>query len=80
MAKRRVKFTFPKELVDQPLIYQIGRQFSVVTNIRRANVVQDEGWVILEMEGDEDSLEKAIEYARVQGVRVDPVEGDIIAG
>ena len=48
MAKRRVKFTFPPDLVKQPVIYNIGQEFEVVTNIRRASVARDRGWVILE--------------------------------
>jgi ABC-type methionine transport system ATPase subunit len=80
MAKQRVKFTFPPELITQPLIYNMGRQFDVVTNIRRANVTRDRGWVILEISGDAPEIERAINWAIAQGVRVDPIEGDIVAG
>jgi hypothetical protein len=80
MAKQRVKFTFPPDRITQPLIYNMGRQFDVVTNIRRANVTRDRGWVILEISGDTPEIERAVEWALNQGVRVDPIEGDIIAG
>jgi L-aspartate semialdehyde sulfurtransferase ferredoxin len=80
MAKQRVKFTFPPERITQPLIYNMGRQFDVVTNIRRANVTRDRGWVILEISGETSEIERAVEWALNQGVRVDPIEGDIIAG
>jgi hypothetical protein len=80
MAKLRVKFTFPPDLVTQPVIYNMGKQFHVVTNIRRANVTRDRGWVILEISGKEDEIEKAIAWSKDQGVRVDPIEGDVIAG
>ncbi|HWP28442.1 MAG TPA: NIL domain-containing protein [Chloroflexota bacterium] len=80
MAKQRVKFTFPPELITQPVIYNMGRQFDVVTNIRRANVTRDRGWVILEISGELQEIERAIEWANRQGVRVDPIEGDIVAG
>ena len=36
MAKRRVRFTFPTPLVTQPVIYNLGHDFKIVTNIRRA--------------------------------------------
>ncbi|HZR99185.1 MAG TPA: NIL domain-containing protein [Chloroflexota bacterium] len=80
MAKQRVKFTFPPERITQPLIYNMGRQFDVVTNIRRANVTRDRGWVILEISGETAEIERAVEWALNQGVRVDPIEGDIVAG
>lgn len=80
MAIRRVKLTFPGELIKQPIIYQIGHQFPVVTNIRRADVTATYGWVVLEIEGDDDDIRRALEWTGDQGVRVDPVEGDLIAG
>jgi ABC-type methionine transport system ATPase subunit len=80
MIKRRVKFTFPPDLVTQPVIYSMGKQFNVVTNIRRANVTRERGWVVLELSGEEDEITRALEWARNQGVRVDPLEGDILAG
>lgn len=80
MPKQRVKFTFPPDLVTQPVIYNMGKEYHVVTNIRRANVTRDRGWVILEISGDDDEIERAIAWAKNQGVRVDPIEGDAIAG
>jgi len=80
MAKQRMKITFPPELVTQPVLYNMGKEFQIVTNIRRADVTGDRGWVILEMTGVDTEIERAIEWAKGQGVRVEPIEGDIIAG
>jgi hypothetical protein len=80
MAKLRVRLTFPPDLITQPVIFNMGKEFNVVTNIRRANVTRDRGWVVLEISGSDDEVERAIEWARAQGVRVDPIEGDLIAG
>lgn len=80
MAKRRVKFTFPPDLITEPVIYRLGKEFEVVTNIRRANVNEQEGWVILELEGEPQDIDGGIAYVISQGVRVDPVEGDFVAG
>ena len=80
MARQRVKFTFPQELITLPIIYELGKQFSIVTNIRRADVTEDRGWVILELEGDMAEIERGLEWVRTQGVRVDPVQGDIVEG
>lgn len=80
MAKQRVKFTFPQELITLPIIYQLGKQFNVVTNIRRADVTEDRGWVVLEVEGDLNEIERGLDWVAAQGVRVDPVQGDIVEG
>ena len=78
MTKRRVRFTFPQELVTEPMIYNLGMQFKVVTNIRRADVSENKGWVVLELEGEEAEIERGIDWVRGRGVRVDPVIGDIV--
>ena len=80
MAKQRVKFTFPQELITLPIIYELGKNFSLVTNIRRADVTEDRGWVVLELDGDLQEIERAIQWVTSKGVRVDPVEGDIVEG
>ena len=80
MAKQRVKFTFQQELIKEPLIYELGKQFALVTNIRRADVTADRGWVILELDGEVDEIERGLSWVAGKGVRVDPVEGDIVEG
>lgn len=80
MAKLRVKFTFPQNLITEPVIYKLGKDYNLVTNIRRANVTRDRGWVILELDGSAEEIEKAVSQVESWGVRVDPIEGDIVAG
>lgn len=76
----RVQLTFPMERVKEPLIYNLGHKFDVVTNIRRANVEQSGGWVVLEITGPQAEIEKGFEYLRSFGVAVDPVEKDVVEG
>ena len=80
MGKQRVKFTFPTDLVTQPIIYQLGQQFQVVTNIRRADVRENMGWVVLELKGTDEEIERGVQWVSSMGVRVDPVSGDVIEG
>ena len=80
MVKRRVMFTFPPDLVREPIIHNLGQQFKVVTNIRRADISEAKGWVVLELEGEEKDIEQAIAWLTSKGIRVDPVTGDIIEG
>ncbi|HLB28454.1 MAG TPA: NIL domain-containing protein [Dehalococcoidales bacterium] len=80
MAKKQVMFTFPEKLITEPIIFNLGKQFDIVTNIRRADVTAAKGWVVLELEGDEKAIDKGIKWVTGKGVRVDPVVGDIIEG
>jgi len=80
MAKRQVMFTFPQKLIREPIIYNLSQQFNIVTNIRRADVSENKGWVVLELEGDEKEIEQGIAWVIGKGVRVDPVIGDIVEG
>ncbi|HZP25962.1 MAG TPA: NIL domain-containing protein [Dehalococcoidia bacterium] len=80
MAKQRMKFTFEPELIQRPIIWSLGKEFDLVTNIRRADVTEDRGWVVLELEGDLEEIERALRWVQEQGVRVDPVAGDVLEG
>jgi hypothetical protein len=73
-------FTFPQELIREPIIYNLGHQFKIVTNIRRADVTENRGWVVLELEGAEKDMEQGIAWVTGKGVRVDPVVGDVVEG
>lgn len=76
--KKRVYLTYPKEQVKEPLLYQVGQLFKVVTNIRQASVSDKIGLVALELDGDESEIEKALQYFVDKGVKVEPIELDII--
>ncbi|MBA7598437.1 hypothetical protein ES703_05453 [subsurface metagenome] len=76
MSKRRVIFTFNEEQIRDPLIHNLGQQFNLITNIRRADLSEDKGWIVLELEGDEDDIEQGIAWVTSKGVRIDPVDGD----
>ncbi|MDP6717194.1 MAG: NIL domain-containing protein [Pirellulaceae bacterium] len=80
MASRRVRITFPEVLVDRPLIYNLGQKFKIATSIRRADIRAKSGWVVLELQGDEEEIEKGVQWAISNGVRVDPIVGDVIEG
>jgi ABC-type methionine transport system ATPase subunit len=80
VALRRIRLTFPETLIQEPIIYQMGREFEVVTNIRMADVDARVGWVILELNGADTEIQRAIDWAESKGVRVDPVTGDVVEG
>ena len=60
--------------------YELGKKFNVVTNIRRAEVSDSEGWVVLELESEQKEIDRAIKWTIDQGVHVTILEGDFIEG
>lgn len=80
MSVKRVRFTFPEALIKEPVIYLMGHEFRVITNVRMADVDEKTGWVILELEGDADEIDRSLAWAQAKGVRIDPVTGDVVEG
>lgn len=74
MASRRVYLTYLDEAMKQPLIYELGHKFKVVTNIRGATIKEDIGLVTLEITGDEEEIDAGIDWIQSMGVKVDPIE------
>ena len=76
--KKRVKLTFPPELIKEPVIFTMAKQFNVIPNIRRARITETVGEMILELAGEESELERGMNYLKERGVEVELVEGDIV--
>ena len=80
MPRLRVKFTFPPEQIKEPVIYEVGKRFDLVTNVRRADITAEVAWAVLELDGTREDLDRGVEWLRELGIRVDPVEDSIIEG
>ncbi len=75
---RKVWLTFPKKLVERPLIWEASHKFKVVTNIRQASVSKDIGLLGLEISGEDEEVKKAISFLTEAGVGVEPIELDVM--
>jgi ABC-type methionine transport system ATPase subunit len=76
-----VRFTFEPNQIKRPVIYELGHKFEVVTSIRMADIDDSIGWVVLELEGESDEIERSVAWAQEVGVRVDdPTLGDVVEG
>ncbi|MDX8383612.1 MAG: NIL domain-containing protein [Ghiorsea sp.] len=79
--KLRVYLNFDKKIVTKPVIWQLAKEFEIVTNIRTAEVKEDMGLVGLEIEGDTAVVEAAVQWLEAQdGVHVEPIEQNVIEG
>ena len=75
---RRVYLTFNREQCTQPLIYHMVKKFDVIPNIRGASVTEDLGIMSVEVSGTRENVEKALEWVKKQGLKVDPIEMNVV--
>lgn len=78
MTKLRFHIRFPEEKIPEPIIYEIGHEYNVVTSIRRADVRETTGWMDVEFSGETAEIERAVEGMRKKGVLVDPIELNVV--
>jgi hypothetical protein len=75
-VQRKVFLTFPQRLIKEPIIYNLGKSFPVVTNIRGASVTDEIALVALLLEGEEAEVARAIRFLEERGVKVESLEED----
>lgn len=76
--REKIYLTYPAPLVTEPVIYELGIQFALRTNIRGANVSDTMGLVALELEGTREEIDRGIAWLRARGVTVEPIEKNVI--
>ncbi len=78
--KTRLWLMFPTRLITRPIIWELGKKFEIITSIRQASVTDEVGLVSLSLHGDREEINKAITWLEELGVKVEPVEINIIEG
>jgi hypothetical protein len=79
---RRCWLTFPSRTqVEQPIIWQMCRKFPDVTfDIRQASVQNEIGIMAVLFTGDEGEVKAAMDFLRLKGVTVEPIEKSVVEG
>jgi ABC-type methionine transport system ATPase subunit len=78
MATQRFYLTYSQERIKDPVIWRVGKDFDVVTNIRGASISDHIGIVALELTGDVDEIDRAVHWIASQGVKVEPIAKNVI--
>lgn len=76
--KRRFWLTYPTRLITSPVIWQLSQKFPIVFNVRQASVTDEIGILCLELEARRSEIKAAIAWLEKQGVKVEPVEINVI--
>jgi ABC-type methionine transport system ATPase subunit len=73
-VQQRLWLMYPAKMITQPVVWELGRKFPVVTNVRQASVTDDIGIVCLEISGPHKSVKAAVQWLEKIGIKVEPVE------
>ena len=74
----RLWLMYPAKLITRPIIWEIGKKFPVVTNVRQVSVTDEIGIVSLELEGKREDVKATIKWLEKTGIKVEPVEINVI--
>ena len=80
METNRLWLMYPAKLITRPVIYELGHQFNVTTNVRQASVTDEIGLVCLELSGERGEIKRSIVWLEELGLKVEPVEINTIEG
>ncbi len=76
----RLWLMYPARLIQRPVIYELSKNFALVTNVRQASVTEEIGLVSLELDGEREEIKRAIAWLEELGIKVEPVEIQTIEG
>ena len=76
--REKIYLTYPRKLLKEPVIYELGHKFRVVTNIRTASISTEMGLVALELDGAESEVRAAIRWLEELGIQVEPIAKNVI--
>jgi L-aspartate semialdehyde sulfurtransferase ferredoxin len=74
----RLWLMYPPKLIKNPVIWELGHKFKLITNVRQASVTDEIGVVCLELEGERAEVKAAIKWLERLGISVEPVEINVI--
>lgn len=70
--KRKILLTFPSELTDLPITYELIKKYDLMINILKASIgYNTEGTLLIELEGTEDNISAGIKLLTEKGIQVD---------
>ena len=78
IVKRKVYLTFPGKKTKEAVICDMYEHCKVRFNVRSASVDEHVGLIALELEGTEAKLKQAFDFFRKRGIKVEPIEINVI--
>ena len=79
-GRQRSWLMLPPKHLTSPSVWDLITRCDLKSNIRQAEVRDEIGIVCLELEGPRPALKKATQWLERKGVKVEPVEINLIGG
>ena len=77
--KEKMVLYFPATVTEQPFIYYLIKDFNLLSNIMKADInPRKEGRIVLEISGEKPDFTAGLEFLQTRGVKVFPLEQEII--
>lgn len=71
METRKLKIDYPLARISEPVITRLVTEFALVPNLLRADVdARKGGWMVTEVTGDPESIDKAVEWMQSHGLTI----------
>lgn len=74
MTNQVVRLNYPSTLLRVPIINQLIKQYDLTVNIMRAQIDNEQGWIEIQLAGNIQTIEDAIEWLRLQGINVEFIQ------
>jgi ferredoxin len=78
LKKERVMLLFSAETYGKPITFTLIHEYNLRVNILKAEVTPgEEGHLLIDLEGLEDNIKKAMEYLEIEKVEIVPINQQI---
>lgn len=77
--KEKIVLHFPATVVEQPFVYHLIKDYGLMVNILKANInPRKEGRMVIEVGGEKENFLAGIDFLQSRGVKVFPLEQEIV--
>ncbi|MFH1355442.1 MAG: NIL domain-containing protein [Candidatus Omnitrophota bacterium] len=69
-----IGLTFPGTLKDESIICDLCKKFNISVIIIEASFSNTTGWAILKVDGQEDEVQKSLDFLEAKNIRLQKIE------
>jgi len=68
---KKLMLWFPKCECEKPIVYHLVKDYDLIVNVFRAKVTpEEEGYLVLDVTGTEENIDRAMEYVKTFNVTI----------
>jgi hypothetical protein len=69
-VKQTLKILFSEQQRQQPILWQLARDYNVVVNIKQGTITDHATWLVMEISGEKEEVQHLINYLKQGGSRI----------